>query len=72
MMQLQYYLIILSSVIGLAVAFVLSKVYQNLTNTALRVSVLYNIMAGLCTTIVFFCVNGFHLSISLCFRPHCF
>lgn len=64
MMQLQYYLIILSSVIGLAAAFVLTKVYQNLTNTALRVSVLYNIMAGLCTALVFFCFNGFRLSIT--------
>ena len=63
-MQLQYYLIILSSVIGLAAAFVLTKVYQNLTNTALRVSVLYNIMAGLCTALVFFCFNGFHFSIT--------
>lgn len=63
-MQLQYYLIILLSVIGLATAFTLSKVYQNLTNTALRVSVLYNIMSGLCTVIVFFCFNGFRFSIS--------
>ncbi len=63
-MQLQYYLIILLSVIGLAAAFSLTKVYQNLTNTALRVSVLYNIMAGLCTAIVFFCFNGFRLPIT--------
>ncbi len=63
-MQLQYYLIILLSVIGLAAAFTLSKVYQNLTNTELRVSVLYNIMAGLCTALVFFCFNGFSFPIT--------
>lgn len=63
-MQLQYYFIILLSVAGLAAAFTLSKVYQNLTNTELRVSVLYNIMAGLCTALVFFCFNNFHFNIT--------
>ena len=61
---MQYYLIILLSVIGLAATFIITKIYQNRTNTELRVSVLYNIMSGLCTAIVFYCFNGFTVHIT--------
>ncbi len=61
---MKYYLIILLSVIGLAINFVLTKIYQNRTGTALRVSVLYNIFSGVCSTLVFFCLNGFRFPIT--------
>lgn len=56
---MQYYLLVLLAVIGLAVNFSLTKIYQNRTGTGLRLSVLFNIICGAFTAVVFFFINGF-------------
>ncbi len=66
---MQYYLIALLAVVGLAVNFSITKVYQNKTGTGLRISVLFNIITGAFTAIVFFFINGFMNGFSFPFTP---
>jgi drug/metabolite transporter (DMT)-like permease len=54
-----YYLIVLLAVIGLAVNFRLTKCYQNRTGTGFRLSVLFNIITGAFTAVLFYFINGF-------------
>ena len=46
---MQYYFLVLLAVIGLAVNFSLTKIYQNHTGTGFRISVLFNIITGIFT-----------------------
>lgn len=64
---MQYYLIVLLAVIGLAGNFCLTKLYQNRTGTGFRISVLFNIITGAFTATLFFFINGFMNGFSLHF-----
>lgn len=64
---MKYYFIVLLAVIGLAVNFCLTKLYQNRTGTGFRISVLFNIITGAFTAILFFFINGFMNGFSLHF-----
>ena len=66
---MQYYLIVLLAVIGLAVNFCLTKLYQNRTGTGFRISVLFNIITGAFTATLFFFINGCMNGFSLHFTP---
>lgn len=56
---MKYYFIVLLAVVGLAVNFCLTKLYQNRTGTGFRLSVLFNIITGAFTAVLFFFINGF-------------
>lgn len=64
-----YYLIVLLAVVGLAVNFCLTKLYQNRTGTGFRISVLFNIITGAFTAVLFFFIHGFMNGFSLLFTP---
>ena len=64
---MRYYLIVLLAVVGLAVNFCLTKLYQNRTGTGFRLSVLFNIITGAFTAVLFFFINGFMNGFSLHF-----
>jgi drug/metabolite transporter (DMT)-like permease len=64
---MRYYLIVLLAVVGLAVNFCLTKLYQNRTGTGFRISVLFNIITGAFTAVLFFFINGFMNGFSLHF-----
>jgi drug/metabolite transporter (DMT)-like permease len=64
---MRYYLIVLLAVVGLAVNFGLTKLYQNRTGTGFRISVLFNIITGAFTAVLFFFINGFMNGFSLHF-----
>ncbi len=66
---MQYYLIVLLAVIGLAGNFCLTKLYQNRTGTGFRISVLFNIITGAFTATLFFFINGFMNGFSLHLTP---
>lgn len=66
---MQYYFLVLLAVIGLAVNFSLTKIYQNHTGTSFRISVLFNIITGIFTAVVFFFINGFMNGFSFPFTP---
>lgn len=53
---MQYYLFVLLAVIALAVSFCLTKLYQNRTGDALRTGVLFNILCGGMTAVIFLCI----------------
>ncbi len=59
---MKYYIIVLLAVIGLAINFALVKLYQTRTGSGIRISVLYNVLSGICTAIFFLCVNSFHIT----------
>ena len=69
---MQYYFLVLLSVIGLAVNFSLTKIYQNKTGTGLRLSVLFNIICGAFTAVAFFLINGFLNGFGFPFTPFSF
>lgn len=64
---MKYYFIVLLAVVGLAVNFCLTKLYQNRTGTGFRLSVLFNIITGAFTAVLFFFINGFMNGFSLHF-----
>jgi drug/metabolite transporter (DMT)-like permease len=66
---MRYYLIVLLAVVGLAVNFCLTKLYQDRTGTGFRISVLFNIITGAFTAVLFFFINGFMNGFSLHFTP---
>lgn len=66
---MKYYLLVLLAVIGLAVNFCLTKLYQNKTGTGFRISVLFNIITGAFTALLFFFINGFTNGFALHFTP---
>lgn len=66
---MQYYLIVFLAVVGLAVNFCLTKLYQNQTGTGFRISVLFNIITGAFTAALFFLINGFMNGFALHLTP---
>ncbi|MBQ7320353.1 MAG: hypothetical protein IJW97_09315 [Clostridia bacterium] len=66
---MKYYLLVLVAVIGLAVNFSLTKIYQNRTGTGFRISVLFNVITGAFTAVVFFFINGFMNGFSFPITP---
>ena len=69
---MKYYFIVLLAVVGLAVNFCLTKLYQIRTGTGFRLSVLFNIITGAFTAfhLVFLADGAFAFAVLWRLRPH--
>lgn len=54
------YLMVLLSVVGLVVQFLLTKVWQQRMGTGLRIGIVYNLLIGLFGAMAVFAIGGFH------------
>lgn len=62
---MQNYLILLAAAFLLAGDFAIQKLYQQKSGTGIVAGLSFNMIVGLATAIIFFCINGFSVNISL-------
>lgn len=62
---MQYYIMVVLATVLLAVDFVLQKTYQKSQGTSVKAGLRFNAGVGLGTAVLFYCLNGFSVSISL-------
>lgn len=60
----KYYLTLLLSVVLLSFQFVLNKYYQSKNGSGITTSLLFTSLAGIFSSFIFFCVNGFSIQIT--------
>ncbi len=59
-----YYILVLIATVLLAFEFAFSRKYQTVEGTAMTAGLRFNMLTGLFTTVLFFCLNGFKLEFS--------
>ena len=55
------YILVLIATVLLAFEFAFSRKYQTVEGTAMSAGLRFNMLTGLFTAVIFFCLNGFRL-----------
>lgn len=59
------YILLTTAALLLAVMFALNKIYQKSAGDSVRASLSYSSLNGIFTAVIFFCINGFHVDITM-------
>lgn len=60
----KYYLLLFLSTLLMSAQFAASKLYQSKNGSAIKTSLLFTTMSGLFNGAIFFCIGGFHVSVT--------